>query len=111
MDVVGERFGGSEGTGHGCEVGGCAWVDEEDLCIEGGELGGGLLEVVELLLAVGALVAGVAAQDDEDDPASGGEGGELEGGAVGGGEGEVGGVICYAGGGGKAGEGHGEEEG
>ncbi len=110
MDVVGQGAGGGEVRGFGGEVWGWAGVDEEDLGAEGGELCGGLLEVVELLQAVGALIARVAAKQNQDDAALCGEGGELEGGAAGSGEDKVGGVIGYAGGGGESGDGEGEDK-
>ena len=78
----------------------CGWagIDEQDLSSGFGELVGAGDEVVDLLLAVGALVAGVAAQEDEDDVAFGGEIGEVEPGAFGSGEGKVGGILADGGG-------------
>lgn len=96
VDVAGDGAGGCEVGGLGDEVGGWAGIDEDDLGVEGGELRGVLLEVVELLQAVGTLVAGVSAKNDEDDASLTGEGGELQGGAAECGKGEVGRVIGYA---------------
>jgi hypothetical protein len=93
------------------EVSGRAGVDDQDVSAGGGELIGVFDEVMDLLDAEGALVAGVSAQNDQDDGALVGEAGEGQGVAVGGGEGEAGGLLADVGGLGQCpAEERGEEE-
>jgi hypothetical protein len=118
VEELGAALGERGGIGRGglvfCHLGGgdFAGIDEEDLNFAGGEFGGVLDEGMDLLLAVRALVAGVAAQEDERDVALGEEAGEPEGLAIEGGEGEVGCLAGKIGGSGSlGGEGEGHEKG
>jgi hypothetical protein len=49
------------------EIGGWAGIDEENLSAKCAEFVGVELEVVGLTMAVGALIAGIAAENDQDD--------------------------------------------